>query len=62
MYVYSEYIFNEIKVNHAFPKKNDEFYDIVNTIFRLEETYAVEPALLANGTHSKQYPSRPLTG
>ncbi len=56
------FIKKEIKDQYGFPSKSDEFFDIVNTIFRLQETYSVEALQLANGNMSQFYPARALNG
>lgn len=54
------YIKKEIKDQYGFPSKNDELFDMINTILRLQETYSVETLQLVNGNMSKLYPTRAL--
>jgi hypothetical protein len=47
---------------YEFPTQDDELDDIINTIFRLEDTYMIEPIEMANGNLSQQFPSPFLNG
>ena len=57
-----EFVKNEIKSKKKFPTYEDEFSDIVNTIFRLQGIFKVDAFDLANGNLSKKYPTRMLNG
>ena len=57
-----EFVKSELTSKYTFPSKEDELHDIVNAIFRLEDTYKIEPIAMANGNASEIYLSPKLDG
>ena len=60
--IIKEFISTEITSKYKLPTPEDELDDIVNTIFRLEDTYLIKPIEIANGELSTLYPSQKLDG